>query len=186
MSADVLRNFSGATAGAGGQLVQILAPLEGDNRNIYSHIFFASLNSTVDNPFSAPLDAHPEQDVFSLFAQDSWKILPNLTVNAGVRWEKQLIKGASYTTEPDGSIVAGPLTTYINIHHFSPRVGISWDFLKDGKTKFFASYGDFVESIPMDMNIRSLNGERDATTFNFDPVSAVPDQPRSTRTTRPR
>ncbi len=176
VTADVLRNFSGATAGEGGQLVQILAPLEGDDRPIYSHIFFASLNSTVDNPFSAPLDAHPEQDVFSLFAQDSWKVLPNLTVNAGLRWEKQLIKGASYTTEPDGSIVAGPLTTYINIQHFSPRVGISWDFLKDGRTKFFASYGDFVESIPMDMNIRSLNGERDATTFNFDPVSAVPSQ----------
>ena len=70
--------------------------------------------------------------------------------------------------------MAGPLTTYINIQHFSPRVGISWDFLKDGRTKFFASYGDFVESIPMDMNIRSLNGERDATTFNFDPTSASP------------
>ena len=28
----------------------------------------------------------------------------------------------------------------------------------------------------MDMNIRSLNGERDATTFNFDPVSPVPSQ----------
>lgn len=176
VTADVLRNFSGATGDQGGQLVQILSPLPGDNRLIYSHIFFASLNSLVDDPVSAPLNAHPEQDVYTLFAQDSWKVLPNLTLNVGVRWEKQLIKGASYTTEPDGSIVAGPLTTYININHFSPRVGFSWDFLNDGKTKFFASYGDFVETIPMDMNIRSLNGERDATTFNFDPVSPVPSQ----------
>jgi len=176
VTADVLRNFSGATVDQGGQLVQILNPLEGDTRPIYSHIFFASLNSTVDDPLSAPLTAHPEQDMYSAFAQDSWKILSNLTLNAGVRWTKQLIKGASYDTQPDGTLVQGPLATYININHFSPRVGVSWDFLKDGKTKFFASYGDFVEAIPMDMNIRSLNGERDATTFNFDPTSPVPAQ----------
>jgi outer membrane receptor protein involved in Fe transport len=175
VTADVLRNFSGATAAEGGQLVQILAPLDGDTRPIYSHIFFASLNSVVEDPVSAPLIAHPEQDIYSLFAQDSWKVLPNLTVNAGVRWEKQLIKGASYSGDVP-NVVEGPLQTYIDINHFSPRVGVSWDFLNDGRTKFFASYGDFVESIPMDMNIRSLNGERDATTFNFDPSSAVPDQ----------
>ncbi len=173
VSANVLRNFSGATLGSGGQLVQILNPLEGDTRPIYSHIFFASLNSTVEDPLSAPLQANPAQYIYSAFAQDSWKVLPNLTINAGVRWEQQLIQGASYTGA-EGSLVQGPLTTYININHFSPRVGVSWDFLNDGKTKLFASYGDFVESIPMDMNIRSLNGERDATTFNFDPVSAVP------------
>ncbi|HWZ86655.1 MAG TPA: TonB-dependent receptor, partial [Thermoanaerobaculia bacterium] len=165
VTASVLRNFSGATPDQGGQLVQVLAPLPGDTRPIYSHIFFASINSDVGNPISAPLKANPEQDIFSLFAQDSWKVLPNLTVNVGVRWERQLIKGASYTGD-EGSLVQGPLTTYINVNHFSPRVGVSWDFLNDGKTKLFASYGDFVESIPMDMNIRSLNGERDATTFN--------------------
>jgi hypothetical protein len=174
IKADVLRNFSGAVGGLGGQLVQTLNPLEGDTRPIYSHIFFASVNSTVDDPVSATLIAKPQHDLFSLFLQDSWKALPSLTVNAGVRWERQLIKGASYTGEP-GSLVTGPLKTYINIDHFSPRVGFSWDFLKDGKTKLFASYGQFVEAIPMDMNIRSLNGERDATTFNFDPVSVVPD-----------
>ncbi len=175
VSANVLRNFSGATPDSGGQLVQILNPLEEGGSPIYSHIFFASLNSTVDNPVSAPLQANPAQYVYSAFAQDSWKVLPNLTINAGLRWEQQIIQGASYTG-PEGSLVQGPLTTYININHFSPRVGVSWDFLNDGKTKLFASYGDFVESIPMDMNIRSLNGERDATTFNFDPTSAVPAQ----------
>jgi hypothetical protein len=173
VTADVLRNFAGAVGGQGGQLVQIgNDPVYG---TYYSHLFFASINSDVNNPVSAPLIAHPEQDVYSAFVQDSWKALSNLTVNAGVRWEKQLIKGATYPGTP-GNLVVGPLTTYINIDHFSPRVGVSWDFLKDGKTKFFASYGEFVETIPMDMNIRSLNGERDANTFNFDPISVIPDQ----------
>jgi len=179
VTADVVRNFSGATAACPscGQLVQILSPLADDpaQRPVYSHIFFASINSTVDNPVSAPLIANPEQDIYSAFVQDSWKVLPNLTLNAGVRWTRQLIKGEQYLGEP-GSLTPNGLTTYINIDHWSPRVGVTWDFLNDGKTKAFASYGEFVEPIPMDMNIRSLNGERDATTFNFDPVSVVPSQ----------
>ena len=175
VTADVLRNFSGATADQGGQLVQILSPLPGDNRRSTPHLLRVAQLDGRQSLFGSARRA-PGAGRLHDFAQDSWKVLRNLTVNAGVRWEKQLIKGASYTTEPDGSIVAGPLTNYININHFSPRVGVSWDFLNDGKTKFFASYGEFVETIPMDMNIRSLNGERDATTSNFDPVSAVPSE----------
>jgi hypothetical protein len=156
-TADVVRYFSG------GQLVQILAnPDPTDSRNVYSHIFFASVDSDITNPVSAPLVATPNHKMYSAFIQDSWKPAPNLTINAGVRWEKQKINGLDNVT-------------FIDIDHWSPRVGFSWDFLKDGKTKLFGSYGHFVQSIPMDMNIRSLNGERDATIFNFDTTSLLPD-----------
>ena len=60
-----------------------------------------------------------------------------------MRWEKQQIKGL-------GNI------TYINVDHFSPRVGVTWDFLNNGRTKAYASYSQFVPLIPMDMNVRSL------------------------------
>ncbi len=175
VDANVVRSFSG------GQLVQILGPVlqpeTGDPRTVYAHIFFASTDSPVCCPpspagdiVSAPLVATPNHDLISAFLQDSWKVRPNLTVNAGVRYEKQLIRGL-------GNV------TYIDIDHFSPRVGLSWDFLKDGKTKFFASYGQFVESVPLDMNIRSLNGERDATIFNFDPTSIAYDPAADTTNT---
>jgi len=154
ITAQVVRSFSG------GQLVQILAPLASDpqQRTLYSHIFFASNDSTLDHIVSAPLVANPNHDVLSAFLQDNWRVFEYLRLNAGVRYEKQIIRGLGNKT-------------YINIDHFSPRVGFTWDFLKDGKTKLFGSYGHFVEAIPLDMNIRSLNGERDATIFNFDPVS---------------
>ncbi len=154
VSADVERRFSG------GQLVQIGNPLDSDplQRPLYTHIFFASQDSTVDNPVSAPLVATPNHEIFSGYLQDTWKVLPNLTVNAGVRYEQQLLKGL-------GNV------TYINVNHFSPRVGFSWDFLNNGKSRFYGSYGQFVQAIPLDMNIRSLNGERDATFYNFSPTS---------------
>ena len=153
IDANVIRNTSG------GQLVELLDPLPDDplQRPVYTHTFFASLDSTIQNPSIAPVVATPQNDVFAAFIQDRWQILSNLTVNAGVRWEKQLIKGLDNIT-------------YIDIDHFSPRVGVTWDFLNNGKSKAYASYSQFVPLIPMDMNVRSLNGERDGFTTNFSPV----------------
>jgi hypothetical protein len=153
IDADVVRDYSG------GQLASILSPFEDDplQRPVYGHQFFASEDSTIENATTAPVIATPQNDVLAAFVQDRWTILPNLTVNAGVRWEQQLIRGLENIT-------------FIDIDHFSPRVGFTWDFLNNGRTKAYASYSQFVPLIPMDMNIRSLNGERDGSTFNFSPT----------------
>jgi hypothetical protein len=147
VDANVLRDQSG------GDLVNILGTAD-DGRTIYSHTFFASPEATIEDPTLAPVVATPQNDVFAVYFQDRWEILHNLTVNVGVRWEKQEIKGL-------GNI------TYIDINHFSPRVGFTWDFLNNGRSKAYASYSEFVPLIPMDMNVRSLNGERDGYTQNF-------------------
>ena len=153
VDADVFRDYSG------GQLVQILPPWEDDpqQRPVYFHAFFAAPDATVDNPTLAPVLAFPQHDVISIYVRDRFSVLPNLTVNAGVRWEKQLIKGLDQIT-------------FIDVNHFSPRVGVTWDFMNDGRGKLYASYSNFVQIVPLAMNIRSLNGERDGATFNFDPV----------------
>lgn len=153
VNADVVRDYSG------GQLVLILPPFEDDplQRLVYGHQFFASEDSTIENPSTAPVIATPQHDVFAVYLQDRWQVLSNLTVMAGLRWEKQLIRGLDNIT-------------FLDLDHFSPRVGFAWDFLNDGRSKAYASYSQFVQMIPLDMNIRSLNGERDGSTFNFDPV----------------
>ena len=166
INADVFRDYSG------GQLVLILPPFEDDplERLVYGHQFFASEDSTIENPSTAPVIATPQHDVFAVFLQDRWQVLSNLTVMAGLRWEKQLIRGLDNFT-------------FIDIDHFSPRVGFAWDFLNDGKSKAYASYSQFVQMIPLDMNIRSLNGERDGSTFNFDPVDLACDPEADTEDT---
>ncbi|MGH9316948.1 MAG: TonB-dependent receptor [Thermoanaerobaculia bacterium] len=158
VDADVFRNYSG------GQLVQILPPYVDDplQRLVYFHSFFATPASTIGNPSTAPVIATPQHDVISAFVQDRWNIRNNLTINAGLRWEKQIIRGLDNIT-------------FINVDHFSPRVGFAWDFLNDGRTKAYGSYSHFVPIIPLDMNIRSLNGERDGATYNFDPVDLACD-----------
>jgi hypothetical protein len=167
VDADVIRNYSG------GQLVSILSPLPDDplQRTVYSHQFFASPDSTIDNASIAPVIATPNNNILAVFLQDRWSVLSNLTINAGVRWEKQRIVGQDNVT-------------YISVDHFSPRVGFTWDFLNNGRSKAYASYSQFVPIVPIDMNIRSLNGERDGSTFNFsptdlncDPQADTPDTP---------
>ena len=53
--------------------------------------------------------------------------------------------------------------------NWAPRLGFAWDFARNGRSKVFAGYGRFYESIPLDMDIRSFGGEVSCACFNFDP-----------------
>src|SRR5262249_12669768 len=80
-----------------------------------------------------PVDSIAEPDTRNLafFAQDAWKVLPNLTVSAGIRWEQQKLKNA------EGA-------TVININdEWSPRAGVIWDPGNNGRAKVYGSFGRF-------------------------------------------
>ena len=86
---------------------------------------------------------------YSLYLRDSWNFsfLPGFTLNAGVRWEAQQVKDINDVTA---------IGIYDNI---APRVGFAYDFTQKGRSKIFASYGRFYESIPLDINDRQFSKE---------------------------
>jgi hypothetical protein len=98
---------------------------------------------------------------WSAFAQDSWSILPNLTVNAGLRYEEQRLRWGDnligtidpVTNEPIGKNALS-LTGL-----FAPRIGVIYDWTQEGRSKVYANWGRFYESIPMDINLRTFGGE---------------------------
>jgi outer membrane receptor protein involved in Fe transport len=93
------------------------------------------------------VDNNPITDNVGLFAQDSFKVLRNLTINAGIRYEQQRLKDFTGTT-------------LVRIDdEWSPRLGVVWDFLANGKSKLYANYGRFYEVIPQDIQTRALGNE---------------------------
>jgi hypothetical protein len=93
---------------------------------------------------------------FAVFAQDAYRVLPNLSLNYGLRWNFTGVPYDAhhrlYTVRPeqlDGpapvafqSVGQGGLPLYAKEWFaFQPRVGIAWDPFKSGKTSIRASYG---------------------------------------------
>ena len=109
---------------------------------------------------------------FALYAQDSWKVRPNLTFNYGVRWEPfmpqknankyvenfdigRFIAGARSTAQPSAPAgllfpgdkdYPGTSNSYGNKGIFAPRFGMVWDPRGDGKTTLRAAFGMFYDT----------------------------------------
>lgn len=123
----------------------------------------AGFNAADPTTFAAalvnPLASSPRDKNKSLYLQDSWKVMPNLTLNLGYRWEEQTV-GAR-----DGS-------NAIDLKHdTAPRLGVIWDPANNGRSKVYANYGRFYEAIPMDINLRAFGGELTIDVNNLDPTA---------------
>ena len=85
------------------------------------------------------------------FLQDSWNIVDLVTLNAGLRLDQQTIVGAD-----------GDVGMMLN-NQISPRIGLVYDFTQAGRSKIFANYARYYETVPLDIADRSFPGERQAS-----------------------
>jgi hypothetical protein len=53
----------------------------------------------------------------------------------------------------------------------APRLGVVWDPAHTGKSKVYAFWGRFHEAIPLDLNIRAINGEKYIVTYYVNPAT---------------
>jgi hypothetical protein len=94
------------------------------------------------------------------FAQDSWKIRPNVTLNYGVRYDIELtqqIAPVDFVDPLSGlAVPASNTQSFYNAFHlqqgfprdknnFAPRIGVAWDLQNNGKTVLRAAYGIFYD-----------------------------------------
>lgn len=123
----------------------------------------STFNSTDPTTFSSnvlgTLASAPKDHNKSLYIQDSWKVLTNLTLNLGYRWEEQQVGSRDGTNAIDLK------------HDTAPRLGLIWDPANNGRTKVYANYGRFYEAIPMDINLRAFGGELQLDANNLDPTA---------------
>jgi hypothetical protein len=89
------------------------------------------------------------------FAQDAWTIGRGITINAGLRVEREYLPA-------ENQPVTQKLTRPINFgwgDKIAPRIGGAWDVFKDGKMKVFGGYGKFYDQMKLNLAIGSYGGE---------------------------
>ncbi len=136
---------------------------------------------------SAPNTLDMKQKYFGIYAQDTWTLSKQMTLNYGVRWEpwfpqqhqngaiynfsidrfKALQRSTVFPQAPPGFTYpgdegfpngkAGMFTEWLN---FAPRVGLAWDPAGDGRMSVRAGYG---------MNSEFVNGQFFINTANAPP-----------------
>jgi outer membrane receptor protein involved in Fe transport len=91
---------------------------------------------------------------WAAYLRDSWQIRPNLTLNAGLRYEEQRLRLASFL-QNQIDIASGEVNgknALVLKGELAPRLGVLYDWTKEGRSKIYAHWGRFYESIPMEIN----------------------------------
>ena len=110
----------------------------------------------------------------AVFAQDSWKVWPNFTLNYGLRYEAQLFPDP--VVDPSQTAYGiflndprfpsdGTLPNQTN--QWQPRLGVAWDISKVGKSVLRASAGIYYARQNMLSQVGSIttNGVQQQTIF---------------------
>ncbi|HUQ95585.1 MAG TPA: TonB-dependent receptor [Bryobacteraceae bacterium] len=95
----------------------------------------------------------------ALFAQDSWRVTPTLTLDYGLRWEGQwnpkvdannseLVNKVNSTVFPNGA--PADVTKIPNtLKQVMPRFGLAWNPMREGKLVVRAHIGIFYAATPL-------------------------------------
>lgn len=96
----------------------------------------------------------------AFYAQDSWRVFKNFTINYGIRYDYELtdiIEPTAFRDPLTGiNLTVADLTTAQNAvgvqqgiprdkNNWAPRLGFAWDVFGDSKTKLSGSYGLYYD-----------------------------------------
>lgn len=88
----------------------------------------------------------------AIFVQDSWQIHRRVTLNIGVRSERESVPSWGFGALPSA-------ITFGWMDKLAPRLGAAWDVFGNGKMKIYGSYSVFYDTMKYDMPRGSFGGE---------------------------
>lgn len=105
------------------------------------------------------------QNSYGFFAQDSYRVTPNITINYGLRYDIFGVLGEERNRLSRFDSTQGLLQVGKNgvdklyerdLNNFAPRVGIAWDLTGKGRTVVRAFWGLFYDSFSQDFFVGQL------------------------------
>jgi hypothetical protein len=136
---------------------------EDGNSNPNGHYSFGSLQAFLtDQPqnFSSTIPGksptiYLRQFIPAFYFRDDYRVLPNLTLNLGVRYEMATVPSEKYDRLSNlGSLTAtapklgSPYFQNPTLRNFSPRIGFAWDPFRSGKTAVRGGFGIY-DTLPL-------------------------------------
>ena len=107
----------------------------------FSNFFFFNTNSVSSFSQNFNTESEIENNYFGVFAQDDWRVRPNLTVGYGLRYERE--------------------TVIDDNNNFGPRFSVAWNpFPKEAKTVIRVGAGIVLQSGPASNDRRFYSGHR--------------------------
>ena len=86
----------------------------------------------------------------AIYVQDSWTVGRGVTINAGVRFDKESLPSYS---------AGNPGINFGFNDKTAPRLGAAWDVLRNGKLKAYGSFGYFYDIMKFELPRGSFGGD---------------------------
>jgi hypothetical protein len=132
-----------------------LAPRPGEPVMQGTYGYYSVRSQLVDPVQGFITEGNIHSNNIGLFIQDAWTINNRLTVNVGVRTEREQVP--TYTTGvdiPEFGVEFGFKDK------LAPRVSVAYDLRGDGRTKLFGTWGIFYDFFKLELPRGSFGGDK--------------------------
>ena len=106
------------------------------------------------------------------FGMDDWRIRPGLTLNLGLRYDRELgsfNENLNIKSFPEPIPFIGDPAKRGDADTFGPRIGITWDPFHKGKDVFRAGYGLYYNNIQTLLNFNEIRNLSECNIIITDP-----------------
>lgn len=132
----------------------------GTNYGRGTYGYYGVRGNDITGPFGNFYKAYSNRWAF--YIQDSWTINPRLTLNFGLRTEREYIP--SYATGNPEFEALKPIVFGFD-KKFAPRLGLVYDVFGDSSLKLFGSVGWFYDVMKLEMAVGSYGGFKWKSTY---------------------
>ena len=143
------------------------------------NIYYRDRNSVPEEVdiYNTPNEGVDDANVFGIYVQDEWAPTRRLTVNYGVRFDHYTLGWPAQSFTPEQGLyfqpVSTPATDVTKFDSFSPRVGVAWDVVGNGKNVLKVHYGRYYFNPSSDISSLQNPVGQAAIRYQFVPCSAT-------------